>query len=144
MERDYVGEFEQAFVGRACSMEREPPFWRANFGDQFTMAFRVPWRIVANGRIAFGDEDDGQWFGLPAPLDGLERSASLLRMHVVQSVRLDRETGDLRIFFTGNTRIDVFNYSSGYEGWDAYYAAKGERLGIIAMGGGEIAVIPWD
>ncbi|OSZ72140.1 hypothetical protein CAP39_01895 [Sphingomonas sp. IBVSS1] len=144
MERDYVSEFEKAFVGRACSIEREPPFWRANFGDTFTMAFRSPWRIITTGRIAFGDEDDGHWFGLPAPLDGLERSASLLRRHVVQSVQLDRETGDLRILFNGDTRIDVFNHSCGYEGWDAFYVAKGERWQVIAMGGGEIAVVPGD
>lgn len=123
-------------------MEREPPFWRANFGDQFTMAFRVPWRIVANGRIALGDEDDGQWFGLPAPLDGEERAASVLGQRVVQDVHVDEETGDLRIIFDGNTRIDVFNHSFGYEGWDAYYTFEGERWGVIAMGGGEIAVVP--
>src|SRR6185437_14755123 len=106
------------------------------------MSFRVPWRIVANGRVAFGDEDDGQWFGLPAPLDGEERSASLLAGRIVQAVHLDRETGDLRIVFDGDTRIDLFNHSCGYEGWDAYYAADGSRWGVIAIGGGELAVVP--
>jgi hypothetical protein len=142
MERDHFGEFERAFIGRSCSLEREPPFWRASFGDQFTMSFRVPWRIVANGRVAFGDEDDGQRFGLPAPVDGEERSASLLGGRIVQAVHLDRETGDLRIVFDGDTRIDLFNHSCGYEGWDAHYAAGGSRWGVIAMGGGELAVVP--
>jgi len=123
-------------------MERDPPFWRANFGDQFTMVFMVPWRLVANGRITSGDEDDGQLFGLPAPLDGEERAASVLGERVVQAVHLDQETGDLRIIFDGNGRIDVFNHSCGYEGWHAYYTAAGKRWGLIAMGGGEIAVLP--
>lgn len=52
------------------------------------------------------------------------------------------ETGDLRIEFDGNTRIDVFNQSCGYEGWDAYYTAGSARWGVIAMGGGELAVVP--
>jgi hypothetical protein len=56
-------------------------------------------------------------------------------------VHLDAETGDLRIIFDGDTRIDVFSYSSGYEGWDAYHTARGERWGVVAMGGGEIAVV---
>ncbi|MCC2977945.1 DUF6188 family protein [Sphingomonas sp. PL-96] len=142
MKRDFEGEFEQAFVGRACSIERELPFWRANFGDGYTMAFRVPWRIVTNGRVAFGNEDEGQLFGLPAPVNGVERSAKLLHGKFVIAVQLDRQTGDLRIVFDGDTRLDVFNHSLGYEGWYAYYSAHGERWGMIAMGGGEIAVVP--
>ena len=142
MEQDHIEKFKQAFIGRNCSMEREPPFWRANFGDRFTMAFRVPWRIVANGRIAFGDEDDGQQFGLPAPLDGEARASSVLGELIVQTLHVDEETGDLRIEFDCNTRIDVFNQSCGYEGWDAYYTAGSQRWGVIAMGGGELAVVP--
>ncbi|WP_267381292.1 MULTISPECIES: hypothetical protein [unclassified Sphingomonas] len=142
MERDFEGEFERAFVGRACSIEREPPFWRADFGDQNTILFCVPWRIAADGRVAFGDNDDGQLFGLPSPVDGVERSANLLRNRIVENVQLDRQTGDLRIIFSYDTRIDVFNHSCGYEGWYAYYYANGERWSMIAMGGGEIAVIP--
>lgn len=142
MERDYVGDFKQAFVGRHCSVEREPPFWTANFGEKFTISFRVPWRIVANGRIVLGNEDDGQWFGLPAPLDGEERAASVLGKRIVKALHLDEETGDLRITFDDNTRIDVFNHSCGYEGWDAYYTVGGERRGVIATGGGGIAPVP--
>lgn len=142
MERDYIAEFRRALVGRGCSIEREPPLWSANFGDRFAMTFSVPWRIVANGRIIFGHEDDGQRFGLPAPLDGEERSASVLAERVVETVHLDEETGDLRIVFNGNTRIDVFNNSCGYEGWDAYFTVGDERWGVIATGGGGIAVVP--
>lgn len=142
MERDRLARFEQAFVGRGCLLERDPPFWRAHFGDGFTIAFRTPWRIVANGRIALGNEDDGHPFGLPAPLDGEARAASLLAERIVEAVRIDGETGDLRIAFDGNVRIDVFNQSCGYEGWDARYAAAdGSHLTLVAMGGGEIAVV---
>ena len=142
MERGEIDDIKQAFVGRTCFIGREPPFWRADFGDQFTMAFRVPWRIVANGRVAFGDEDDGQQFGLSAPLDGEERAASELGERFVEALHIDEETGDLRIEFDGSTRIDVFNQSSGYEGWDAYYTARGERWGVIALGGGELVIVP--
>jgi hypothetical protein len=142
MDRDHIDDFKQAFVGRTCLMRRESPFWRADFDDQFMMAFRVPWRIVANGRVAFGDEDDGQQFGLPAPLNGEERAASELGGRIVEALQVDEETGDLRIEFDGNIRIDVFNQSSGYEGWDAYYTARGERWGVIAMGGGQLVIVP--
>ncbi|WP_439568576.1 DUF6188 family protein [Sphingopyxis sp.] len=142
MKRDHIENFKQAFVGRTCLIGREPPFWRADFGDQFTIAFRVPWRIVANGRVAFGDQDDGQLFGLAEPLDGEERAASVLGALIVRTLQVDEETGDLRIEFDGNTRIDVFNQSSGYEGWDAHYIAGGERWGVIAIGGGELAIVP--
>jgi hypothetical protein len=142
MEQDYFADFEQAFVGRSCSIVRESPFWRADFGSGLTIGLNVPWRIVADGRVAFGDEDDGQWFGLSSPVDGEERSDSLLQGRVVQALQLDHETGDLRIVFNGKTRIDVFNQSCGYEGWAAYYSVGSSRWGVIAMGGGEMAVVP--
>jgi hypothetical protein len=47
----------------------------------------------------------------------------------------------LTINFDGNTRIDVFNNSCGYEGWDAYYTVAGERRGIVALGGGKLVAV---
>ncbi len=141
MVQDHIEEFTQAFVGRTCSVERESPFWRADFGGQFTIAVRVPWRIVAKGRIMLGNEDDGQQFGLSSPLDGEQCSASLLSGRLVQALHIDRETGDLTFNFDGNTRIDVFNNSCGYEGWDAYYTVAGDRRGIVALGGGKLVAV---
>lgn len=142
MERDHVAEFKRALVGRGCLIKRDTSGWRADFGDQMWIALEVPWRIVIDGRVAFGDQDDGHWFGLSEPVDGEKRCGALLNGRTVRSIEIDEGTGDLRIMFENGARIDGFHYSGGYEGWRAGYAVRDEKWNIIAMGGGEIAVFP--
>jgi len=54
---------------------------------------------------------------------------------------LDRETADLALYFDDGTRIDVFNNSMGYEGWQVSYAIHDKRWSLIAMGGGKLAFV---
>jgi hypothetical protein len=55
-------------------------------------------------------------------------------------MELDRVTADLHLHFNGDTRLDVFNNSSGYEGWNVTFHADGHRASVIGMGGGDVAV----
>lgn len=142
MKRDHVAEFKLALIGRECSIKRDTSGWRADFDDQTYLSLRVPWRIVTGGRVAFGHKDDGHWFGLAEPVDGEKQCALLIGGRVVRLVEIDEGTGDLRITFDNDARIDAFHLSGGYEGWAAGYAARGERWSIIALGGGELAVVP--
>ena len=57
----------------------------------------------------------------------------------MEDTRIDEATGDLRIAFEGGTRVDIFNNSVGYEGWQF---TNESGLQLIALGGGEIAI--WD
>lgn len=75
------------------------------------------WRIVIDGRIAFGRDDHGQKFGLSAPLDGVRESIQLLSSSRVAAIHIRRGTGDLEIKFENGSRLEIFNSSSGYEGW---------------------------
>lgn len=111
------------------------------FGDVATIVAVVPWRIVRDDVIAHADEDDRQQFGLPQPVDGEAKANALLEGRLVQGVELDPVTADLRVFFDGATRLDLFNNSSGYEGWEASLRIGQSVASIIALGGGGVAEV---
>ena len=140
MSDDTVIEFETAYRGCPCSIQRREYGWVFAFGDKGSIIVTAVWRIIQNGRIAHAMQDDRQKFGLPQPVDGETRSNGLLKGRLVDHVDLDRVTADLRMYFDGQTRIDVFNDSSGYEGWQATFRADGHGVLIIGTGGGDVAV----
>lgn len=128
-----------ALQGRECRVERREADWSFNFGERLNIAASVPWRVVTDDGIVHGDEDDGQWFGLSQPVDGEARVNELLRGQKIIGVELDRDTADLRLSFDGGARLDFFNNSFGYEGWQASVSAGGKDLTVIALGGGRLA-----
>jgi hypothetical protein len=124
--------------GRECCVIKREADWSFDFGNRLNIAVSVPWRIVTADGISHGDEDDGQWFGLPQPVDGEARANELLQGQKVVEVELDAQTADLRVVFDGGSRLDFFNNSSGYEGWQASVPAGGKELTVIALGGGRL------
>ena len=49
-------------------------------------------------------------------------------------------TGDLKVVFEGDTTLELFNNSSGYEGWNAVaYHGTGSNF-LIAQGGGTVVL----
>jgi hypothetical protein len=133
-------EFQKAYQDCSCTIQRRDYDWVFVFGDRRTITVVAPWRIVQNGRIAHAMQDDRQKFGLPAPVDGEARANGLLEGRRAEHLELDLVTADLRVFFDGETRIDVFNDSSGYEGWQATFPVDGDGVVIIGLGGGDVAI----
>ena len=124
--------------GRECRVTKREADWSFDFGDRLNIAASVPWRVVTADGISHGDEDDGQRFGLPQPVNGEARANELLQGQKVVAVELDPQTADLRLVFDGGARLDFFNNSSGYEGWQASVPAGGKELTVIALGGGRL------
>ena len=140
MARDLLDKLQQHLVGRHCSIERGEVQWSANLEGGGSISLPVPWRIVADGRIAFADEDDGQQFGLPSPLDGQAEANRHLAGKAITGVAIDPETADLTVRFEGNVRLDAFNYSAGYEGWQINLPPEHGGMWVIALGGGELTI----
>jgi hypothetical protein len=120
---------------RHCRVTRREADWSFDFGEGLNIAAAVPWRVVTSDGIAHGVEDDGQWFGLGQPVDGEARTNELLNGQKVVGVEVDAQTADLRVIFDGGARLDFFNNSSGYEGWQAAVGGQ-DGLTVIALGGG--------
>jgi hypothetical protein len=110
--------------------------WRLNF-EAAGLNIQCPWRLVSNGAVVLGGSDHGQKFGLPQPVDVTVETLRLLNGQIVESARIDEATADLCLTFAGNIRVDVFNDSSGYEGW-TFADQRGTWL--VAQGGGQLAI----
>lgn len=119
----------------AVSHDTECQEWVFAFAGNISLRVSAPWRITSGEAIRLGFEDDGQLFGLPAPLDAQERLGKLAIGRRVESVRA-ASRGDLVVAFDGDTSLEVFNASAGYEGWELH--GPGNRW-IVGQGGGRIA-----
>ncbi|WP_159798428.1 hypothetical protein [Croceibacterium salegens] len=137
---ELIQRLEQNLLGRCVMIERREGDWAGNIDGGGVVSLGVPWRIVAQGRIAFADEDDGQKFGLPSPVDGEVEANRLLAGKPIIGITIDDETGDLTVMFEGNLRLDAFNNSAGYEGWQIDLPPDLGGMWVIALGGGEISV----
>jgi hypothetical protein len=122
-----------AAVNNVPDLEAEG-MWHFGFTTGWLMV-GCPWRAVSVGVIVLGSVDHDQKFGLPKPVDAVSQIMALLAGRTVDSLHIDSVTSDLTIQFTGDLRFDIFNNSSGYEGWQYR-----DRLGLelIAAGGGKL------
>lgn len=132
-----VSTLADALQGRPCRVTRREADWSFDFGERLNIAASVPWRVVTPEGIGHGAEDDGQLFGRSKPVDGEARTNELLQGRQVVSVELDGQTADLHVLFDGRVRLDFFNNSSGYEGWQATVGGH-DGLTVIALGGGKL------
>jgi hypothetical protein len=110
--------------------------WRLNF-EASGLNIQCPWRIVSNGAVVLGGSDHEQKFGLPQPVDVTVEALRLLNGKIAESARIDEATADLCITFADDIRVDVFNDSSGYEGW-TFADQRGTWL--VAQGGGQLSI----
>jgi hypothetical protein len=129
------------WIGQQCTgVDRHEYSWGFGFGNAGGLNVQCPWRIIADARIAVAGTDDGQQFGLPEPLDAGARARALLLGKQVTNVRIDPVSADLHVVFGENAVLELFNNSSGYEGWLAVAVRNGKNLNVIAQGGGAIAM----
>jgi hypothetical protein len=144
MQTNYVAQLREALLGLECRVERHEPDWFFRFAPDIWFVISCPWRIVAGGGIAFADEDHGQLFGLPQPVDGEARSNELLDGARVVDASISTETADVLIQLDTGRRIEVFNNSSGYEGWNVSYPdpSGAGKVRLIGLDGGDIAICP--
>jgi len=131
-------QIDAAFIGLRCTnvVRFGNESWRFEFDGRTTLDVRCPWRIVEKGLIALGNVDDGQQFGLPSPVDARGEAQRLLAERIV-SVTIRDGTADLTLELEHGTQFEVFNSSSGYEGWEC---SNKDGLLVVARGGGELAV----
>jgi len=144
MEPDYIQMFEASLLGRTCSIQRLEFGWYAIFGDRNAIVLGSPWRIISEGRIALTDKEDGQQFGLRSPLDGQAVANELLAGKSVTAVSVNEETADIVLDFGPGLRLEVFNFSASFEGWNAEFWSGDRWTWIIALGGGELSIFSMD
>jgi hypothetical protein len=110
--------------------------WVFAFDRGASVVVACLWRLVEGGRIRFTSEDNGQQFGLPAPVDVSLEVNRRLAGGVVEAVELRRGLLDLDVGFSTGHTLQIFPDSSGYEAWNVQ---SGDRQ-FIAVGGGDLAI----
>ena len=136
MTSDLDAAFQTALAGKSCTVTLRAHDWEFAFGPANGIAVSVPWRLVDREAIALTDSDHDQRFGLPQPINAETRANELLNGAIVQRVQADAVTADLRIWFSNGIRLELFNNSTGYEGWQAGLNSQT----VVAMGGGGFSV----
>jgi hypothetical protein len=127
---------ESSLINLPCTeVEKSGHLWQFRFGGGVaTLNLECPWRVISQGAIVYGGDDDGQQFGFAAPIDGLRKTTALLAASPVVSLHVREASGDLSLTFENGVLLESFNDSSGYEGWTCS-AAEGT---VVAQGGGNL------
>lgn len=105
--------------------------------DGVDIAIACCWRIVSDEGVRLVDEDHGQSFGLPEPIDAAAHANALFSEARVVTAKIDPVTADLRLEFVNGLRLELLNNSSGYEAWQARFGGGG----VIGLGGGSLAFV---
>jgi hypothetical protein len=116
------------------SFDPDTQQWVFTFTGQRALRVGAPWRLVFEGRIVIGCEDDGHLFGLERPVDAKERFARAVAGQEVTEAAVNN-VGDLDLRFHSGSTLQVFNVSCGYEGWQLF--GPGGRF-VVAQGGGRV------
>jgi hypothetical protein len=139
MSDDFKSFVGAPFVGASLrSLEKSGFSWFFKFDEPLSIATESSWRFITPERIEVTSEDHGYPFGLPQPVDAIERVMSRLSGVQVQSVSCDATTGARSVFFGEKLYLQFLQMSCGYESWRVH-----SKLGLsFCLGGGEIAYFP--
>ncbi len=121
---------------RFLAVSRREHDWLITFDGQVSLVVTCLWRLVEGNRIRLTNSDDGQQFGLPAPVDAAETINSRLENATIVAVTLREGTLDLQLIFDTGFTLEVIPDSSGYEAWNVL--ASDEQC--IAVGGGDLVI----
>jgi hypothetical protein len=132
---DAGAELASRLVGRRLTaVIKRDNDWVFSFEGEAQLIVGSPWRVIFEGRNAFGDCDHGHQFGLPKAVDGVVRTERMLGERAATAVAI-RSTGDLLISF-GDDALEVIQTSCGYEAWEL----NASNLKVVAQGGGQLAI----
>jgi len=126
-------QFKREAVGATIRIARRECDWVFELSEGRCICVESAWRVRDATQILATDMDEGQQFGLPAPIDAAERANEALQYSTVLSLEHDPATADLKIQLSKGLLIEVLTNSSGYESWQAY--SKGDLAGVGGNGG---------
>jgi hypothetical protein len=118
-----------------CIARREYD-WIFVFDKNVGLTVACLWRLVEGGRIRLTSQDEGQQFGLPAPVIPAEEINRRLALASITAVELREGLLDLELRFNSGHVLQIIPDSSGYEAWEL---SDGKRQ-FIAVGGGELVI----
>ena len=123
-------------VGNSLIAVRKQDYtWFFDFKDGAWIATESNWRLISPEAIVVTAEDHGHKFGLPQPIDAINRIFALTNGHPLESYEIAGVTSDLTLFFENGASIQFLNLSCGYESWRAGNAVAE----VVCLGGGGLS-----
>ncbi len=122
---------------KSLTYYEESENWFFLFADKVSATSFRFWRLVKDNKIIAVSYDHKHQFGLPKPLDLLEKVTKLLIGKTLLEINVDKFTADLTLILSDNIRIEIFVYSTGYESYE--FSIEDNRY--IGLGGGELGII---
>ena len=119
---------------RLVEVEVETGWW-FRFEPTFTLHVECNWRLTDQERILVTNEDNGQVFGLPSPVNASEGVAHAVGNGRVTEIELRGVAMDLLVRFENGTTLEILPNSSGYENWH-FFAGDGQEGRVL--GGGKL------
>ena len=112
-------------------------FWTFSFlNDIYVTIEGTFWRLLKNNKILAVSFDHQQQFGLPKPIDVVEKVTDILKGKILTEIKVKEDTGDLVLSISDNITVEVFITSSGFES----YSFGIENKTYVGLGSGEIAM----
>jgi hypothetical protein len=136
-----LARFAQALVGRRCLVEEREHDWTFDFGRGWVLEVAAAWRIVGKDGVIFADRDHDAERLRTWPLGSETFAGKALKKKKVMAVSLDPLTGDLTIAFDETLRLQVFNNSAAFEGWQAHFGIDGHNVSLVGLSGGGIGFV---
>ena len=116
------------------TFDGETETWLFSFFGRVFLRVNAAWRVRTATNILCGWRDHGQKFGRDAPVDIAVEVRAAFEPATVVSAEASDGTGDLVIRFVNGAALEVFNDSSGYEGWQLDHAGGC----TVGQGGGRV------
>ncbi|WP_370031806.1 hypothetical protein [Qipengyuania mesophila] len=127
-------ELEALLIGRTLTARETEGQWNLiSDGEAYIHAWS--WRLVGDNHIVVASEDHEHRFGLPKPINAVEKFNTALGGEPVARVEVSSITGDLAILFSGGIRLEIPTRSSGYESWSVGRKEDFSTLFVGANGG---------
>ncbi len=127
-------ELEALLIGRTLTAHETEGQWNL-VSDGEACIHVSSWRLVGDNNIVVTSEDHGHRFGLPKPIDAVEKLNTALAGAPVAKVEVGSRTGDLIILFAGGVRLESLTLSAGYESWSVGRKEDFATLFVGANGG---------
>lgn len=132
-EQQFLAELREEILDRSARIERTEGNQVVWLGEEVRINVGSQWRLIDREGVIVTDTDDGQWFGLSAPVDAPAVANEKLSDQKVVGFKFDGTTGDLSINFGGGLILEIITNSSGYESWVMWL--RGEHFAVGANGG---------
>src|SRR5262249_15231045 len=100
------------------SLTRRDFDWVFAFEHETRITVECLWRLLEKGRVRLTSEDNGQKFGLPAPIDAAAEVNHRIKGELVKRAELRAGVLDLELHLERGCILQIIPNSSGYEAWN--------------------------